>query len=81
MGREGEGQKQFLGKFNGLLQTNGYKGYNHVGGLKTVCACCLPVSPTARSNPSPIPHLLRHHVGKLTSQLNAIQRRGNEGGL
>jgi transposase len=41
MGREGEGPKLFLGNFNGLLQTDGYKGYNHVGGPKMVHACCL----------------------------------------
>lgn len=41
MGRDGEGPKQFLGNFNGLLQTDGYKGYNHVGGPKMVHACCL----------------------------------------
>ena len=41
MGREAEGPKQFLGNFNGLLQTDGYAGYNHVGGLKMVHACCL----------------------------------------
>lgn len=41
MGREGEGPKQFLGDFNGLLQTDGYAGYNHVGGPKMVHACCL----------------------------------------
>ena len=41
MGREGEGPKQFLGNFDGLLQTDGYQGYNHVGGPKMVHACCL----------------------------------------
>jgi transposase len=41
MGRDGEGPKQFLGNFNGLFQTDGYKGYNHVGGPKMVHACCL----------------------------------------
>ena len=41
MGREGEGPKQFLGNFNGLLQTDGYAGYNHVGGAKMIHACCL----------------------------------------
>jgi hypothetical protein len=41
MGRDGDGPKQFLGDFNGLLQTDGYKGYNHVGGPKMVHACCL----------------------------------------
>ncbi len=41
MGRGGDGPKQFLGQFNGLLQTDGYSGYNHVGGAKMVHACCL----------------------------------------
>ena len=41
MGRDGGGPKQFLGDFNGLLQTDGYAGYNHVGGPKMVHACCL----------------------------------------
>jgi transposase len=41
MGRDGEGPRQFLGNFNGLLQTDGYKGYNHVGGPKMVHVCCL----------------------------------------
>jgi transposase len=41
MGRDSEGPKQFLGNFNGLLQTDGYKGYNNVGGPKMVHACCL----------------------------------------
>ena len=41
MGRDGDGPKQFLGNFNGLLQTDGYSGYNHVGGPKMVHACCL----------------------------------------
>lgn len=41
MGRDGDGPKQFLGKFNGLLQTDGYAGYNKVGGQAMVHACCL----------------------------------------
>jgi transposase len=41
MGRDRDGPKQFLGQFNGLLQTDGYQGYNHVGGPKMVHACCL----------------------------------------
>ena len=41
MGRDSEGPKLFLGNFNGLFQTDGYKGYNHVGGPKMVHACCL----------------------------------------
>ena len=41
MGRDREGPKQFLGNFNGLLQTDGYQGYNKVGGPKMVHAGCL----------------------------------------
>lgn len=41
MGRDGDGPKQFLGPYNGLLQTDGYAGYNDVGGPGMVHACCL----------------------------------------
>jgi transposase len=41
MGRDGQGPKQFLGDFNGLLQTDGYQGYSKVGGPNMVHACCL----------------------------------------
>lgn len=41
MGRDGDGPKQFLGNFNGLFQTDGYQGYNRVGGPKMVHAGCL----------------------------------------
>jgi len=41
MGREREGPKQFLDKFDGLLQTDGYAAYDHIGGPKIVHACCL----------------------------------------
>jgi transposase len=41
MGRDGDGPKRFLGQFEGLLQTDGYQGYNHVGGPKMIHACCL----------------------------------------
>jgi transposase len=42
MGREREGPKQFLGQFNGLLQTDGYAVYeDDIGGPKMVHACCL----------------------------------------
>jgi transposase len=41
MGRDGDGPRQFLGEFEGLLQTDGYQGYNKVGGPKMTHACCL----------------------------------------
>jgi hypothetical protein len=40
LGRGREGPKQFLGKFEGILQTDGYVAYKHVGGPKMVHACC-----------------------------------------
>jgi transposase len=40
LGRDRDGPKQFLGKFEGLLQTDGYSAYHKVGGPKLVHACC-----------------------------------------
>ena len=42
MGRDRDGPKQFLGQFNGLLQTDGYAAYEReIGGPRMVHACCL----------------------------------------
>ena len=40
MGRGRDGPKEFLGNFEGLLQTDGYIAYEKVGGPKLVHACC-----------------------------------------
>jgi hypothetical protein len=40
MGREREGPKRFLGHFEGILQSDGYGAYDHVGGPKIVHAAC-----------------------------------------
>ena len=40
LGREREGPKLFLGNFEGLLQTDGYTAYEHVGGPEMVHAGC-----------------------------------------
>jgi transposase len=40
LGRGREGPKLFLGDFDGILQTDGYIGYEKVGGPKMVHACC-----------------------------------------
>src|SRR5215469_8391312 len=40
MGREREGPKRFLGNFEGILQSDGYEAYDHVGGPKIVHAAC-----------------------------------------
>jgi len=40
LSRGREGPKQFLGHFNGILQTDGYSGYDRVGGPKLIHAGC-----------------------------------------
>ena len=40
MGRGRDGPKQFLGPYEGILQTDGYVAYERVGGPKMVHACC-----------------------------------------
>jgi transposase len=40
MGRGREGPKNFLGQFEGILQTDGYTAYDHTGGAKIVHAAC-----------------------------------------
>ena len=40
MGREREGPRRFLGNFEGILQSDGYAAYDHVGGPKIVHAAC-----------------------------------------
>jgi transposase len=39
-GRGRDGPKQFLGRFEGILQTDGYAAYDHVGGPGIVHAAC-----------------------------------------
>ncbi len=38
MGREREGPKRFLGNFEGILQSDGYGAYDHIGGQES----CTP---------------------------------------
>ena len=40
MGREREGPKRFLGNFAGILQSDGYGAYDHIGGKHLVHAAC-----------------------------------------
>jgi transposase len=40
LSRGRDGPKQFLGKFEGLLQTDGYAAYDQIGGPKIVHAAC-----------------------------------------
>ena len=40
LGRGREGPKQFLGQFEGILQTDGYTAYHQIGGERMVHAAC-----------------------------------------
>jgi transposase len=40
MGREREGPKRFLGNFEGILQSDGYGAYDHIGGEGIVHSAC-----------------------------------------
>src|SRR3954453_8506512 len=40
LGRGRDGPKQFLGQFEGILQSDGYAAYEHIGGPGIVHACC-----------------------------------------
>jgi len=40
LGRGREGPKQFLGQFEGILQTDGYAAYDQIGGTRMVHAAC-----------------------------------------
>jgi transposase len=41
MGREREGPRQFLGEFNGILQSDGYAAYACLGGKDLIYAGCM----------------------------------------
>jgi transposase len=40
LSRAREGPQRFLGNFDGILQTDGYSGYDRVGGPKLIHAGC-----------------------------------------
>ena len=40
LGRGLDGPKQFLGQFEGILQTDGYTAYDQIGGTRMVHAAC-----------------------------------------
>jgi transposase len=40
LGRGRDGPKRFLGQFEGILQTDGYSAYDHIGGPRMVHAAC-----------------------------------------
>jgi hypothetical protein len=42
LGRGRDGPKRFLGQFEGILRTDGYAGYDQIGGPRMVHAGCWP---------------------------------------
>jgi transposase len=80
MGRDGDGPKLFLGKFDGLLQTDGYAGYNHVGGPKMVHACCLAHARRKFVDAVKVNAKDQHSAGivALMDELFAIDRQARE---
>jgi transposase len=40
LGRGRYGPKQFLGQFEGILQTDGYAAYDQIGGTRMIHAAC-----------------------------------------
>ena len=80
MGRDREGPKLFLGNFEGLLQTDGYKAYDKVGGPRIVHAACL--SHARRKHVDAVKVNAKDaesaHVVALMDELFAIDRQARE---
>ena len=83
MGRESEGPRQFLGDFHGLLQTDGYQGYNHVGGPGMVHAGCLAHARRKYVDAVKVQGNDREsaHIVELMDELFAIDREAREQNL
>ena len=80
MGRGREGPKEFLGQFEGILQTDGYVVYDHVAGPKLVHAGCWAHSrrkffDAAKLNPS---DALATRIVKLIDDLFGIDAVARE---
>jgi transposase len=74
LGRQREGPKQFLQHFDGILQTDGYAAYDHIGGPKMVHAACWSHSrrkfiDAIKLNPKDQPAI---RIAKLMDDLFAI---------
>jgi hypothetical protein len=80
MGRDREGPRLFLGNFEGLLQTDGYKVYDKVGGPRIVHAACL--SHARRKHVDAVKvnakDIESAHVVALMDELFAIDRQARE---
>jgi transposase len=83
MGRSREGPRKFLGNFEGILQSDGYAAYNHIGGKGITFAGCwahvrrgfvdaLKVAPEDANARAII-----EEIGRLY----AVEKKAREGGL
>ena len=75
MGRDGDGPKTFLKDYGGILQTDGYAGYNHVGAIGMVHAACWAHSRRKFVDAlklNPLAQELKAHLDKTARQL--VQR-------
>jgi transposase len=80
MGRGREGPKEFLGQFEGILQTDGYVAYERVGGPKLVHAGCWAHSrrkffDAVKLNPH---DAVATHIVKLIDELFGIDALARE---
>jgi transposase len=83
MGRGREGPKQFLGQFEGILQTDGYTAYDTTGGPKMVHAACWAharrkLFDALKLNPDD--RVARQLVGR-TDELFLIEAEARDAGL
>ncbi len=83
LGRGREGPKQFLGKYRGILQTDGYVAYEHVGGPGMVHAGCWaharrPFCDVVKLNPG---DPVATPIVKKINELFAIDAEAREKGL
>ena len=80
LGRGRDGPKQFLGQFEGLLQTDGYAAYDQIGGPKIVHAACWShaeryVSEVVQLNPQdPVANAILERIDDLFA-IDAAARR------
>jgi transposase len=80
LGRGRDGPKTFLGQFEGILQTDGYGAYDHVGGPKLVHAACWAHArrkffEAAKLNPSDVAST---RIVKLIDELFGIDAQARE---
>ena len=83
LGRDREGPKQFLGNFEGILQSDGYAAYHQVGGPKIVYAACWAHARRKFIDPVKLNALDKESIGivEKMDQLFRVDRVARERGL